>query len=308
MTIAARRWLREPLLHFLIAGLALFGVYRALPQRPDQAERSNRIELTDDDLRQIDVAWRAQWQRPPTPAEMRGLVQSQIHEEVLFREAVALGLDKGDTIIKRRLAQKMEFLSEDASTIRDPSAAELKTWFDKNRDRFAQPGRISFHHLYFSPDRRGGQAREAATRTLAALAGKGADAPGAASLADRFPERDYYAEREPAQIANVFGTQFAQALSQIKPGSWQGPVESGLGWHLVFVDAVVPGRVPAIEEVEPEVKTAWLGDQKQDAWRKAYEAMRAKYTVLLPAPPEESSGTAPHGAGGTPAAQGEGAR
>ncbi|MEO8675883.1 MAG: peptidylprolyl isomerase [Casimicrobiaceae bacterium] len=283
MTIGARRWLREPLLHFLIAGLALFGVYRALHPNPGQGERSNRIELTADDLRQIDVAWRAQWQRSPTPAEMRGLVQTQIREEVLFREAVALGLDKGDTIVKRRLAQKMEFLAEDASAIRDPSAAELKTWFDKNRDRFTQPGRISFHHLYFSPDRRGGQAREAATKALSALAGKGADAPGVATLADRFPEKDYYAEREPAQIANVFGSQFAQALSQIKPGSWQGPVESGLGWHLVFVDAVAPGRIPAFEEIEPAVKADWIEEQRAGSKRRAFEAMLSRYEIVLPA-------------------------
>ncbi|QZA98489.1 peptidyl-prolyl cis-trans isomerase [Pseudomonas mandelii] len=281
--IGARRWLREPLLHFLIVGLALFGVYRELHPRPDQAERSNRIELTADDLRQIDVAWRASWQRSPTPAEMRGLVKSQIREEVLFQEAVALGLDKGDTIVKRRLAQKMEFLTEDASTIRDPSAAELKSWFDKNRDRFAQPGRISFHHLYFSPDRRGGKVQQAAAKALAALAGKGADAPGAASLADRFMERDYYAEREPAQVANVFGAQFAQALSQVKPGSWQGPIESGLGWHLVFVDAIAPGRIPAFDEVEAAVKAEWMDDQRADSKRRAFDAMLAHYEIVLPA-------------------------
>jgi peptidyl-prolyl cis-trans isomerase C len=109
----AKRWLREPLLHFLVAGLALFAIYRTLNPIPEQPDEGKRIVITEDDLRQVQVAWRAQWQRFPTPDEMRGLVDSKIREEILYREAMALGLEKGDTIVKRRLAQKMEFLADD---------------------------------------------------------------------------------------------------------------------------------------------------------------------------------------------------
>ena len=117
----AKRWLREPLLHFLVAGLALFAIYRMLHPIPEQPDEGNRIVITDDDLRQVQIAWRAQWQRFPTPDEMRGLVDSKIREEILYREAMALGLDKGDTIVKRRLAQKMEFLADDISSLREPA-------------------------------------------------------------------------------------------------------------------------------------------------------------------------------------------
>ncbi len=106
------------------------------------------------------VAWTAKWQRPPTPEEMHSLVEDRVRDEIHYREAQAVGLDQGDTIVKRRLAQKMEFLAEDTSAIRDAGATELKAWFDQNRERFAQPGRISFRHLYFSPDRHGEQARD----------------------------------------------------------------------------------------------------------------------------------------------------
>jgi peptidyl-prolyl cis-trans isomerase C len=95
----------------------------------------------------------------------------------------------------------------------------------------------------------------------------------------------YYGDRSPEQLAKEFGPQFAQAIFKFKQGSWQGPIESGYGWHLVFVDSFTPGRIPAFEEVEPDVKTAWLADQRDQAWRKAYETMRAKYQLLLPAPP-----------------------
>ncbi len=103
----------------------------------------------------------------------------------------------------------------------------------------------------------------------------------------------YYGDSTPEQLAKEFGPQFAVAVSKLKSGSWQGPIESGYGWHLVYVDSVIPGRIPAFEEIEPEVKTAWLGEQKQKAWQKAYEEMRVKYEVLLPAPPAKESAKAP---------------
>jgi parvulin-like peptidyl-prolyl isomerase len=100
--------------------------------------------------------------------------------------------------------------------------------------------------------------------------------------------QEYYRDRAPDYLGKEFGPQFALAVAKFPPGSWQGPVESGFGWHLVFVDTVIPGRAPAFEEIEPEVKTAWLSEQKAQAWEKAYKAMRATYTVLLPAPPAEA--------------------
>ena len=106
-------------------------------------------------------------------------------------------------------------------------------------------------------------------------------------MADPSMFQDYYRDRAPDYLGKEFGPQFAQAVQKLPSGSWQGPIESGFGWHLVFVDTVVPGRIPAFEEVELDVRTAWLADQKERARRQAYEAMRAKYTVLAPAPPAE---------------------
>ncbi len=287
-----RRWLREPLLHFLLLGLALFVVYSALGNDPSQRGRGNRIELTDDDLRQISVAWLAQGRPAPTPDQMRSLVDMRVREEILYREALALGLDKGDTIVKRRLAQKMEFLFEDVSALREPTREELKAWFEKNSNRFALPPRASFRHLYFSPDRRGARAREDAARALDKLRGKPASAQEGAALADRFMFQDYYGDRSFEEMAKLFGPRFAQALLQQQPGSWQGPVESGYGWHLVWVDSVTPSRVPAFEEVETEAKTEWIADQRAETRRRAYEAMRARYEIVLPAPARQDASAA----------------
>ena len=288
-----KHWLREPLLHFLLLGVALFGVYAYMHRGRGGFESSRQIALSLDELRQMDMYFESQWHRQPTPAEFQAMVEDKVREEVLYREALAMGLDKDDTIVKRRMAQKMQFLAEDVAAAHEPSTAELKAWFEKNSNKFALPSRYSFRHLYFSPDKRGKNAQEDAAKALAKIAGQPEDSKLAASLADRFMFQDYYGDRAPEALAKEFGPQFVVALEKLKPGSWQGPIESGYGWHLVYVDTVIPGRIPAFEEMEPDVKTAWLAEQKQQAWQKAYQEMRAKYMVLLPAPSDKEAAQAP---------------
>jgi peptidyl-prolyl cis-trans isomerase C len=283
-----KRLLREPLIHFLLIGAVLFAAYGYMQRGRGGVESSKQIQLSLDDLSQLVMLFQSQWRREPTAPELNRLVEAKVQEEVLYREGLAMGLDKDDTIVKRRLAQKLQFLAEDMAAAREPTSAELKGWFQKNRAMFAQPSRVSFRHLYFTPDRRGQRARDDAAKALAQLAGQPQDTKLAASLADPFMFQDYYRDRAPDYLGKEFGPQFAQAVAKLAPGSWQGPIESGFGWHLVFVDTVIPGRVPAFEEIEGDVKTAWLGEQKSLSWEKAYKEMRAKYTVLLPAPPDSA--------------------
>jgi peptidyl-prolyl cis-trans isomerase C len=277
--------MRSPLLHFMLIGAALFILhYLISPPRP--AAPGSRIELTDDDLKQIDIAWMAKWQRLPTEAEHRDLVEAKVREEILYREALAMGLDQDDAIIRRRLGQKLEFLFEDVSAIRDPSEAELKSWFARDAAQFRLPGRATFCHIYFSPDVRGQRANADAARALGSLkSGTSCSSGVAEELGDRFPDRDYYAERSSDEVASIFGTQFAQSLFRLQLGSWQGPVASGLGAHLVLIDSLTPSRIPSFDEVDRKtVTTAWLDSQREETRRKAYDAMRAKYEVILPKP------------------------
>ena len=288
-----KRWLREPLLHFVAIGLALFGSYAYINRGRGGAESPTQIVLSLDELATMEAYFEGQWHRRPTAQEFQAMVEDKIKEEVLYREGLVMGLDKGDTIVKRRMAQKVQFLVEDVATAHEPSTAELKTWFEKNSSQFALPSRYSFRHIYFSPDKRGTSAHDDATKAMARIAGQAEDSALIVSVTDRFMFQDYYADRTPSAIAKEFGPQFAVALEKLKPGSWQGPVESGYGWHLVFVDSVIPGRVPAFEEVESEVKTALLGEQKAQAREKAYKSLRSKYTVLLPSPPDKQTASAP---------------
>jgi peptidyl-prolyl cis-trans isomerase C len=288
-----KHYLHEPLLHFLLIGIVLFALYDYMNRGRIGVDSSKQIALSLDDLRTMEAYFESQWHRQPTPQEFQAMVEEKVQEEVLYREGLSLGLDKDDTIVKRRMAQKMQFLAEDVAAAHEPSTAQLKSWFEKNKEKFALPSRYSFRHLYFSPDKRGQSAQQDAAKALGIIAGQPEDSKLANSLGDRFMFQDYYGDRAPSAIAKEFGPPFAVALEKLKPGSWQGPIESGYGWHLVFVDTVIPGRIPTFEEIESDVKTDWLGEQKAQAWQKAYAEMRAKYTVLLPGPPDKGAPQTP---------------
>ncbi|MCB1824081.1 MAG: peptidyl-prolyl cis-trans isomerase [Candidatus Competibacteraceae bacterium] len=288
--LSINRLLREPLVHFILLGAALFIGYSFL--KPGvEAESPRQIALTLDELGQLEMLFESQWHRPPTPDEFSAMVETKVRQEVLYREALAMGLDKNDEIVKRRMAQKMQFLAEDMAAAHEPTTEELSAWYAKNSDKFALPSRVSFRHLYFSPDHRGAQAYDDALRALPKLAGQPEDSKLTESLGDRFMYQDYYADKTSVSLAKDFGPQFAVAVSKLTPDSWQGPIESGYGWHLVYVDSLIPGRVPAFEEVAQDVKTAWLGARKEAAWQKSYRDMRAKYTLLLPVPSDHATGS-----------------
>ncbi len=284
------RYLREPLVHFLLVGAALFAAYSVTQADRTGLTSAKEIRLSLDELTQLALLFQAQWRREPTTQELGRLVENRVQEEILYREALVMGLDKDDTIVKRRMAQKFSSWPRTSRAAHEPTTAELKAWYQKNTGLFAQPGRFSFRHLYFSPDRRGERARSDAENAVTKLVGQPQDVEFAATLADPFMFQDYYRDRAPEMLGKEFGHRFAQAVAKLPSGSWQGPIESGFGWHLVYVDTVIPGRVPAFEEIESDVKTAWLSEQKAQAWQKAYSDIRAKYTILLPAAANGISG------------------
>ena len=231
---------------------------------------------------QLAISWLAQGRPQPSPDELRSLVDQKVTEEILSREAVALGLDQDDQIIKRRLAQKMDFLAADLATLEDPSDAQLADWYSKNSDRFALPPHTSFRHLYFSPDKRGGTARDAAAAALTALAGNPADAPEGQALADPFMLRSFYGDSTPAQTAKEFGPAFAETLFGLQPGVVAGAGAIGL-WLAPLSGSTrsSPAAFRSIEEVKPDVKAAWLDARYQEGEGKALEEMRSRYTVVV---------------------------
>ena len=169
--------------------------------------------------------------------------------------------------------------NEDLSNLPDPDADQLKKWFAANPGRFSEPARVSFEHLYFSPDLRGKRAEQDASTAFAELK----DDPQTPVDADAFVFERYYADRSADQIASVFGTSFAKSVTGMPTGAWQGPVRSGLGFHLVRVASSTPGRVPPFPEIEVQVRSEWVADQRQAAKQKTFAALRARYEIAVPA-------------------------
>jgi hypothetical protein len=276
------RLLREPLVVFGIIGALLFAVNAWRNGTPADAG-DRQIVVTEDDLIQMAAALRVQDLGSLSPVQFQNLLEVKIREEVLYREALAMGLDVSDTIVKRRMAQKMEFLAEDLSSLREPTEQELREWFETHPDAFAFPPRITFQHIYFSSDERGSEAQSAAEAALAVAADLPITAAESAGLGDLFMFQDYYAARTPDQVAIEFGGQFAASLFELPVGRWAGPIQSGFGWHLAFIDSLTAGRMPLFEEVENEVRAQWSANQRAEFKEAAYEIMREKYQVILPA-------------------------
>jgi parvulin-like peptidyl-prolyl isomerase len=201
-----------------------------------------------------------------------------VRNEILSREAIGLGLDKDDVIVKRRLAQKMEFLTDDVSNLREPTQQELRAWFDNNKSEFVQPSRVTFRHVFFSTDRRGATAEAAANKALASAAGRG----DAAVRGDPFMFQDHYNERTEQQVAEVFGLEFTATLFSAPIKRWSGPLASGLGWHIVWIEDVQTGEARPYEDAEAEVRERWSFEQREAVKRASFEAMLARYEVVLP--------------------------
>lgn len=276
------RTLREPLLHFVVLGIVVFGGYQLLDRQPEAASGAQRIEITKDDLRQLAVVWLAQGREKPTPEQLRSLVDEKAAEEMLMREAIALGLDKNDEVIKRRLAQKMDFLLADIAALAPPTDEELTTWYAAHKAEFTKPPRMRFRHLYFASDRRGEDAQSAARAALPLVAGRPPASLMTANIADPFMFRDNYVDVTPEQMAKEFGGSFAKALFELQPGDWRGPIESGYGWHLVWIDSYEAPRVPTLEEVRPVVAQAWQGEKYREVKGRAMDEIRSRYEVIVP--------------------------
>jgi peptidyl-prolyl cis-trans isomerase C len=266
---------REPLFHFLLFGALLFVIFDVAGA--GGVDRDSRIVITAQDQEQLIAIWMKQWRRPPTAQEFQGLLEAHIREQVLYREAMAMGLDEGDTIIRRRLAQKMEFLAQDIGDAVEPTEDELAAFLADNQDRFVFPARFTFSHVYVSRDQRGDAADGYAETTLEQLRA-GADP---ADLGDRFMLQSHFDRRTQSEIAQQFGSVFAERLVELEHGVWKGPVVSGYGLHLVRVEGWVEDRMPMLEEVRRKVFDEYMSRRRKEADREMYLRFRENYKIVI---------------------------
>jgi len=279
-----KKLLREPLLHFLLLGAGLFGAYAVLNRNQPAAQ--NEILVSAGQIETLAATFAKIWQRPPSEQELKAQIDAYVKEEMLSREAIALGLDKNDTVIRRRLQQKMEFLAEDFAAASDPTEAELADYLAKHPDQFAEEPRFTFRQVFLSPDKRGDRLEADATQLLADLKKQGTETD-IAELGDSSLLPQDLADASQRSVVSQFGSEFTRALAKLKPVEWSGPIQSGYGVHLVFVSQRTEGRVPALDEVREQVKRELLNERRQAANRKFLDALLKKYQVVIEWPKSE---------------------
>ncbi len=275
------RWLKEPLFHFLLIGAGLFLLYGL--QVDETTEQPNRIVLSESDIDQLISLSERTWQRLPSQQELEGLIEAKIREEILYREALAIGLDKNDSVVRRRMAQKMEFISNDLAPLVEPNDVQLKAYLDVHAKRFAMPGRITFSHIYLNADKRGEHVRDDATNLLAKLSRPAANVD--VSLAgDPFMGGRSYDDQTDFGITRQFGKDFTRQLFELPVGKWNGPVESGYGLHLVYISSRIDSRTPLLEQVRDKVFDEWQAEQRREANETFYIELRKRYEIVIERP------------------------
>lgn len=267
----ARLILREPLTHFLLFGILIFLVAHAIEAR----SKRFTITVTDADIARIASSYRQQYGSPPSPDQVHTMVDNYIREEIYLREGLALGLDQKDEIVRRRIAQKYDFVQQDMAAPREPSERELANWFAANRTRFAVPEKRSYEHVYFAIDQRGDQAaHDLAAAALPQLR------EGKVVKGDVFPGPQLVRALSESDSTRLFGgSDFSNLVFTVPSDRWYGPVRSGFGWHLVKVDEIAPGRQQSLYEARDDVRTAWIEADRLARNQSRYAALQGRYSI-----------------------------
>jgi hypothetical protein len=277
--------IKEPLLHFLLIGAALFLLFGWKGNSPSGlggqvGATATQIVVTLADIRQMNTLFVRTWQRQPTEEEQKGLMEDFIRNEIYYREAIAIGLERDDEVLKRRLRQKMEFIFEDISSWAEPNDEDLTAFMKKHWEKYLVDPQIAFRQVYISSYKRGKSAETDARQILAQLtAGTDPDSVGDTTMLE--PE----VRLSPLwDIRKQFGDEFGKDLLELKPGRWTGPIRSGYGLHLIFVKERRGGRLLDLSETRETVKRDWSVERQKEWKDAAYAKIRERYTVTVERP------------------------
>ena len=274
------RIIKEPFLHFFLLGAAIFALYGILGDSDELG--SDEILVTTGHIERLVTGWKKTRMRPPTQTELQGLIDELIREEIYYREALAMGLDGDDSIIRRRLRQKMEFLSHDLAAQVDPTEAELLEYLQSNAEKFRVEPVMSFRQVFLSRDQRGESVDEDALDVLEQLQSN--VLIDLESVGDSLMLPQSVQSLTAFDVRNMFGSEFAVQIATLQPGGWQGPVSSSYGLHLVFVDAISDSRLPELAEVHGKVETEWRNEQRTNVNNAIYLGFRERYTITVEQP------------------------
>lgn len=274
------RLLKEPLLHFLILGGLIFLAYSRLAGPAADQGKEIIVSLAQ----QLNLAntFERTWQRPPTQAELEGIITDFVRQEIAYRESQAMQLDRDDIVIRRRLRQKLEMLTEDLASMVPPTDEELEQFLDANPEAFRIPGVVTFRHIFFNTDDNAAVARGRATTLLGELQDGSPVDPEVAGDQTLLPP--YLESVRETELRSMFGEEFAAGVWTLEPILWHGPVESAFGLHLVYIEERTDGRYPELDEVNNRVTREWLSLRRGQAIDRLYERLAQNYTITIEAP------------------------
>ena len=264
--------LREPLLHFFVLGAVLFAMYSWLHR--GQIEAPGEIFVSRAQVSSLQAQFERVWRRPANPAELQHLVDNWVREEIFYREGLAMGLDRDDPVVRRRVGQKIQFIIEGAAPT-SPTTAELQAWLDAHRADYRTEPRYSLRQVYFDPRRHGANLERDIASARRALEG-GSNNVGDATLLPLEMQ-----DASQSEVEREFGAEFVAGLKSLAPGTWQGPSRSTFGVHLVRVDARNDGQALSLEQVRAEVERDLLQARAEESSRKIYDRLRANYRVRV---------------------------
>lgn len=274
------RFLREPLVHFLLLGGLIYLAYGLFAPKT-QEDTSRNIIVDNAKVQWMHSSWQKRWNRLPTKEELDGMIEQYIKEKVLYHEALKMGLDKNDAVIRRRLSQQVEFLAKDLVVYTPPTQEDLKKYYEKHQDKYTPYATYTFTQIYFNPDKRGNKTLDYANKVKEKLIQQGSMLQDLSSLGDDFMIDRYFEANSEFEIRKNFGTGFTKELVKLEPGKWQGTLLSGYGVHLVYMKEIVTPPVPPFSEIKEQVRQDWTSDKQVELKDQFYKALRAYYTIVV---------------------------
>jgi PPIC-type PPIASE domain len=279
----ARKLFREPLFHFLLLGAAIFAAYSFTTRHN---AKQDEIVITQGKIDSIIATFERTWQHQPSQQEVQGLIRDYVREEASYREAMAMGLDQDDQVIRRRLRQKLEFFSEDTIAQAQPTEAELESYLKTHQEKFKTDATFTFRQVYLNAQKRGANLQHDTERMLSSLQQAGANADLSA-YGDTSLLEEQYDNFSAIDVKKTFGEEFEKNLTALSPGNWQGPVASSYGEHLVFVIKKQEEVVPPLAQIRDAVAREWGNARRTKANDDLYQALLERYTVRIEEPKEK---------------------
>jgi hypothetical protein len=273
-----KKLIREPFIHFLLLGAAIFAAHRLVSGRADN--QPGKIVITQGQITSIIVGFSRTWQRPPTDEELERLIRDRVREEVYYREALAMGLDRDDAIIRRRLQQKLEFVTNDVAAVAEPTDVQLTEYLKTHPESFRADRRLTFSQVYLDPSKHGDHLAQDAGQLLIQLRRQGGDVD-LSSIGDPFLLEHRFEAASATEITKQFGDTFVMMLGDVPVGEWFGPVESGYGMHLVFVEEHTEERLPDLAEVRDAVRREWTNARRLESNEKFFQNLVEHYDVVV---------------------------